>query len=143
MSTSGTLELSQDDLFQLSKQSFISDYEPIYSLKYSFIAAVVFIIIFFPFYSSRKSFFDVIAVKKIMPVTRGFATLHMLSFIYLLYCLFSFGSPLPSTASVFTLEGSMSWIYYYTRPISGFLLAAAGLVADIHPAFRAICGSGN
>ena len=77
-----------------------------------------------------------------MPITRCFITLQLLAFIFLYYAQYHYGSPLPSNNAAWNIAGSLSWIYYYTRPVSGMLFISAGLVSDMHPMFRFICTAG-
>jgi hypothetical protein len=137
MAEAGRLSLGTDDVFKIDQESFFTLYEPIYYLRFSFLFALAVFIVLFPLYRSRKSFFDVIAVKKTMPALRGFILLLSIAQLYLLYCVYFFGSPIPaSPRMILSFTRGLSWIYFYTRPISGILLSAAGVVAEMHPLFR-------
>jgi hypothetical protein len=91
-----------------------------------------------PFCRSRKSFFDIIAAKKVLSVVRYVAILEALWLLPLLYCVIDFGSPI--LINPYTAYGNgNSWIYGFGRPCLGIVLIFFGIVAGMHPAPRVMC----
>mmetsp|Transcript_11216 Transcript_11216/g.10824 ORF Transcript_11216/g.10824 Transcript_11216/m.10824 type:complete len:252 (-) Transcript_11216:1207-1962(-) len=91
-----------------------------------------------PFLRSRKSFFDIIAAKKVLRVVRYAVILEALWLLPLLFCVIEFGSPI--LIDPFTAYGDgNSWIYGFGRPCLGVVLIFFGIVAGMHPAPRIMC----
>lgn len=115
-----------------------SDEIALVHLRYSFLAGFGIFVILFPFCSSRKSFFDAIAARKIIRNLRLFIVIEFALLGLLFFYFFTKGSPLELHAYLAYGDGD-SWLYGFGRPSGGFLMIGFGLLGDMHPFCRILC----
>lgn len=107
-------------------------------LSWSFVAAMVALLLLAPLYRSKKSFFDHIAARHVLAVLRSFLVAELLLNCLLLYMYTYKGEPIVLHA-VTDYGNGTSWIYGAGRPVCGMILITFGLVADMHPLARFVC----
>lgn len=105
-------------------------------IKLSFIIGLGVFIVLFPFYRSKRSFFDAIAAHNVIRMARFFIIVEFGCVVMLFYFYFSRGSPLSLHAPLSYGNGD-SWVYGYGRPGATLVFVCVlGLAGEQHPFIR-------
>lgn len=127
-------ELATDSLPEAAQSNELE----LMHIRYSFIAGVAIFVLFYPAYSSRKSFYDAVAARKVVRFLRFYVLLEMVLIIILFSFYFHYGAPVRLHAQLSYGNGA-SWLYSFGRPAAGLLFIGIGLMGDTHPIPRIMC----
>jgi len=115
-----------------------SDELALMHIKISFLVGVAFFVLICPLYKSRKSYFDAIAARNVIGLTRAFIFVELLLIFILYYFYFEKGALMDMHQYLGYGNGD-SWLYTYGRPSAGLVFIGIGMFAEMHPAPRYLC----
>lgn len=107
-------------------------------IKFSFLIGAGIFLLLFPFYKSRKSFFDAIAARKVIGFARAFIFAEIL-LIFILYYFYFEKGPLLGLHQYLSYGNGDSWLYTYGRPTGGLVFIGIGMLGEMHPVPRYLC----
>lgn len=109
--------------------------------KWSFIAGIGLFVLCLPFCRSKKSFFDVIAARKVMKCLRTLIFLELICLAALFYYYITYGIPIVLNAQISFGNSSYhgNWLYSFPRPTAGVVLIGLGMFGENHPFIRVAC----
>jgi hypothetical protein len=109
--------------------------------KYAFIAGIGLFVLCLPFCRSKKSFFDVIAARKVTKFLRTFVFIELCCLAVLFYFYLTYGSPilLNGQISYGNVGYHGNWLYDFSRPAAGAVFIGFGLFGESHPYIRFLC----
>jgi hypothetical protein len=121
--------------------SFSSSLTALSHIKYSFFVGIGIFLVCFVFCRSKKSFFDVIASRKVMKCLRTLIFFELCCLGVLFYFYFEYGSPILMNAQFSYGSSSYSgnWLFSFPRPVTGLVLIGMGLFGDNHSIIRVFC----
>lgn len=123
--------------FSSIPDGFTSNETALVHIRYSFLIGLGIFLLMFPLYRSKKSFFDAIAVNKIIRITRFIILLQFISFLILLNSYLSNGPPIILNQAIAYGDGN-SWLYSYHRAVYGIIFIVLSGFSEVHPIIRII-----
>lgn len=122
-------------------EGFSSSEKSLSDIRLAFIIGLGVFLLSLPSCRSKKSFFDVIAARKVMKFVRTLVFLELCCLGILFYFYLTYGSPivLDAQLSYGNNQYNSSWIYGFPRPTAGTIFIGVGLFCESHPIIRGVC----